>query len=149
MSQKIRESFLIKLQAKSPETKKKFSKWLDAQSNGQNSLLSLIEHSIDRFGFADIMDHEISKKMYTENLYYNNSSLNIGTPIDKNEVAVSTNEDIEQKQEPVQEPVPMPEPIPIPEPIPVPIPDNTLIENKVELPNTTDSTSQKINKNAF
>lgn len=69
--EKIREQLLINIKSRSDEKKIKFTKWCNAQSNVQNSILSLIEHSIDRFGYADITDHEIAKKLYMEILYFN------------------------------------------------------------------------------
>ena len=66
MVKKIRESFLIKPGNRSQETKEKFSNWIEAQSNAQNSILALISHVVDRFGYVDIMDHEIAKKMYAD-----------------------------------------------------------------------------------
>lgn len=67
---KVRESYLIKPGSRSEETKQKFSAWIDAQSNAQNSILSLILHSIDRFGYEDVMEHDIARKMYLERLHF-------------------------------------------------------------------------------
>lgn len=66
---KIKDKFLINIQSRPDEKKEKFTKWLSAQNNPQNSFLSLVEHCIDRFGYADIMEHEISKKLHTELVY--------------------------------------------------------------------------------
>lgn len=68
---KIKEQFLINIKSRNDEKKYKFTKWLNAQSNPQNSFLSLIEHCIDRFGYEDVTDHEIAKKLHTEILYFN------------------------------------------------------------------------------
>lgn len=46
-------------------------KWLEAQNNASLSTLSMINHMIDRFGYVDIMDHEVSKKLYQELLHFN------------------------------------------------------------------------------
>lgn len=75
MEKKIREKFLINLSSRNPDSIAKFSKWLDSQTNPQSSFLALIEHSIDRFGYADVMDHDIAKKMHTEYLYFNNENI--------------------------------------------------------------------------
>jgi len=42
------------------------NKWIDAQSNIQNTLTSLALHMIDRFGYRNITDHDIQKIMYQE-----------------------------------------------------------------------------------
>lgn len=68
---KIKEQFLINIKSRNDEKKLKFTQWLNAQSNPQNSFLSLIEHCIDRFGYVDVTDHEIAKKLHTEILYFN------------------------------------------------------------------------------
>jgi hypothetical protein len=70
---KIKEQFLINIKSRNDEKKYKFTKWLNAQSNPQNSFLSLIEHCIDRFGYEDVTDHEIAKKLHTEILYFNSN----------------------------------------------------------------------------
>lgn len=72
---KIRDKFLINLSSRNPESIAKFSNWLDVQTNPQSSFLAMIEHSIDRFGYVDVMDHEVSKKMHTEYLYFNNDNV--------------------------------------------------------------------------
>ncbi|MED4057217.1 hypothetical protein ACQRXC_28890 (plasmid) [Niallia taxi] len=72
---KLKETFLINIKSRNDEKKLKFSKWLQAQSNPQNSFLSLIEHCIDRFGYEDVTDHEIAKKLHTEILYFNNQKI--------------------------------------------------------------------------
>lgn len=72
---KIKEQFLINIKSRNDEKKLKFTKWLNAQSNPQNSFLSLIEHCIDRFGYEDVTDHEIAKRLHTEILYFNNSDI--------------------------------------------------------------------------
>lgn len=72
---KIKGKFLINIESRTEEKKLKFTKWLNAQSNPQNSFLSLIEHCIDRFGYEDVMDHEVARKLYTELLYFNNKEV--------------------------------------------------------------------------
>lgn len=72
---KLKETFLINFKSRNDEKKLKFTKWLAAQSNPQSSFLSLIEHCIDRFGYEDVTDHEIAKKLHTEILYFNNQHL--------------------------------------------------------------------------
>lgn len=109
MEKKIREKFLINLSSRNPDSIAKFSKWLDSQTNPQSSFLALIEHSIDRFGYADVMDHEIAKKMHTEYLYFNNDNItppntiektNIVDPLDND--ATNTNKDnLSTTKEPV------------------------------------------------
>lgn len=72
---KLKGKFLINIESRTEEKKLKFTKWLNAQSNPQNSFLSLIEHCIDRFGYVDVTDHEIAKKLHTEILYFNNNEM--------------------------------------------------------------------------
>lgn len=67
---KIKGTIYLNFKNKSEEKKKKINDWLQNQENQTNSILSLIEHAIDRFGNSDIMDHSISKKMHTELLYF-------------------------------------------------------------------------------
>ena len=67
---KIKESFLLKISSRNDAQKIKFTKWINAQSNPQSSFLSLINHMIDRFGYEDVTDHEIAKKLYSEMLHY-------------------------------------------------------------------------------
>ncbi|MGM0941303.1 MAG: hypothetical protein ACQEWU_10120 [Bacillota bacterium] len=72
---KIKSKFLINIDSRTEEKKKKFTEWLAVQRNPQNSFLSLIEHCIDRFGYEDVTDHEIAKKLHTEILYFNNERI--------------------------------------------------------------------------
>lgn len=72
---KIRETFLIKIKHRKMDQKVKINEWVKAQSNFQASMVSLIEHMIDRFGNEDITDHLIAKKLHTEMLYFNNNVL--------------------------------------------------------------------------
>lgn len=67
---KVRGKFLINIESRSEEKRIKFTKWINAQNNPQSSFLSLIEHCIDRFGYADVMEHEVAKKLHTELLYF-------------------------------------------------------------------------------
>lgn len=69
---KIKNSFLINLNSRSEEKKTKFTRWINAQSNAQSSILSVIEHMIDRFGYEDVMDHEVARKLYMEQLHFSN-----------------------------------------------------------------------------
>lgn len=62
----------LKLGARPHDKIVKFSKWYHAQSNAQNSFFSMVEHMIDRFGYVDICDHEIAKKLHTEMLHFSN-----------------------------------------------------------------------------
>lgn len=70
---KIKDKFPINLSSRSEEKRIKFTKWLNAQSNAQNSFLALVEHMVDRFGFADVTEHEIAKKLFTEKLEFENT----------------------------------------------------------------------------
>lgn len=70
---KIKNQFLINLGSRPDDKKVKFTKWINAQSNAQNSFLALIEHMIDRFGYEDITDHEVSRKLFSERLHFNNT----------------------------------------------------------------------------
>ncbi|WP_068505940.1 hypothetical protein [Paenibacillus kribbensis] len=38
--------------------------WVNAQSNVQNSLTSLVRHMIEQFGYRDITDQDIQKSLY-------------------------------------------------------------------------------------
>jgi hypothetical protein len=67
----LKEKALLNYAARPHETKVKFSEWCNAQHNLQNSFLSLVEHMIDRFGYVDVCDHDIAKKLHTEILYFN------------------------------------------------------------------------------
>jgi len=67
---KLKTSVLLKYTSRPEEKILKFSKFYHAQSNFQNSVLSMVEHMIDRFGYVDICDHEISKKLHTEMLQF-------------------------------------------------------------------------------
>lgn len=62
----------LKFNSRSHDKIVKFSKWYHAQSNAQNSFFSMVEHMIDRFGYVDICDHEIAKKLHTEMLHFVN-----------------------------------------------------------------------------
>lgn len=93
---KIRKTFPINLSSRSEEKQLKFTDWINAQSNAQNSILSLIEHSIDRFGYVDVTDHDVAKKLYTEILTFNNQTAA------KVEQAVISNDDNSFKEEKVK-----------------------------------------------
>ncbi len=67
---KIKETVYINFKSKKDEKKEKITEWLQSQDSVTNSILSLIEHAIDRFGNADIMDHDISRKLYMERLFF-------------------------------------------------------------------------------
>lgn len=88
---KLKETFLINFKSRNDEKKLKFTKWLAAQSNPQSSFLSLIEHCIDRFGYQDVTDHEIAKKLHTEILYYNNQHIS-EIPEKKEQVVIQKSE---------------------------------------------------------
>ena len=63
---KVRKSILIKLDNRTEATQQRISNWLDQQGNATASVLSIIEHMIERFGYVDMMDHEISKILFSE-----------------------------------------------------------------------------------
>lgn len=63
---------VVKLDKKDQQTQERLSRWLEAQSNYSLSIITLIENMIDRFGYVDITNHEVLKKLYTEKLYYEN-----------------------------------------------------------------------------
>ncbi|MCM3405451.1 hypothetical protein [Cytobacillus oceanisediminis] len=67
---KVKETMYLNFKNKKEEKKKKITDWVNSQDNVTNSILSLIEHSIDRFGNRDIMDHDISRKLYMERLFF-------------------------------------------------------------------------------
>ncbi|MEK6189799.1 MAG: hypothetical protein N2A99_02280 [Carnobacterium alterfunditum] len=72
---KLKNTFLIKITNRSDEKKMKFTKWVNAQNNAQNSFMTLIEHMIDRYGYEDITDHEIARKLYKEQLHFNGEEI--------------------------------------------------------------------------
>jgi hypothetical protein len=77
---KIKDKFLINIASRTDEKKIKFTKWLNAQTNPQNSFLSIIEHCIDRFGYEDVTDHDIAKRLHTEILYFNHNEVATAKP---------------------------------------------------------------------
>ncbi|APO48517.1 hypothetical protein BS614_30820 (plasmid) [Paenibacillus xylanexedens] len=46
----------------------KVNRWIDAQSNIQLSLASIVLHMVDRFGYRNITEHDIQKILYQEPL---------------------------------------------------------------------------------
>lgn len=85
---KIRQQFPINLEKRNDTTKVKINKWLDAQSNYSASVISIIEHMIERFGYVDVTDREISRKLYEEILHVGykeiqleKTEINIDSPI--------------------------------------------------------------------
>ncbi|MEV2909468.1 hypothetical protein ABNF65_12665 [Paenibacillus larvae] len=40
------------------------NKWVNAQSNVQNSITSLVRHMIEQFGYRDITAHDIQKSLF-------------------------------------------------------------------------------------
>lgn len=75
----LKDQVSLKFTSRPHETKVKFSKWYAAQNNVQNSMLSIVEHMIDRFGNVDVCDHEIAKKLYTEMIHFNGNSVSLET----------------------------------------------------------------------
>ncbi|MGG1021104.1 hypothetical protein G3M81_23070 [Bacillus paralicheniformis] len=67
---KNQNTIYLNIKHKKEEQKEKIAKWCENQSNKTNSILSLIEHAIDRFGNEDVMNHEIARKLYMERLYF-------------------------------------------------------------------------------
>lgn len=70
MAENIRETFLLNFKNRKLEQKQLVNDWINAQDNVTASVLSLIQHSVDRFGFVDVLDHEISKRLFAETLMY-------------------------------------------------------------------------------
>lgn len=68
----IKKQILIKLDKKEKAVQQRISRWLSAQTNYSLSIITLIENMIDRFGYSDITNHEVLKKLYTERMYYQN-----------------------------------------------------------------------------
>ncbi|MGG3879617.1 hypothetical protein [Bacillus smithii] len=67
---KERKQLLIGLDNLNDKKKKKINQWVDAQLNYKNSILKLIEHAIYRFGYCDVTDYEIEKRLHTEMLVF-------------------------------------------------------------------------------
>ncbi|MEK5105006.1 hypothetical protein MKX83_23995 [Cytobacillus sp. FSL M8-0252] len=67
---KIKETLYINFKNNKDEKKEKISEWINNQDNYTKSILSLIEHVIDRFGYVDVTDHKIAGKLHTEKLYF-------------------------------------------------------------------------------
>lgn len=74
MTQTKKETIYINYKSKSEDTKVKIGEWLSNQKNQSNSILTLIEHAIDRFGNVDIMNHEVSRRLYLERLYFDENN---------------------------------------------------------------------------
>ncbi|MFS0783355.1 hypothetical protein [Bacillus sp. 1P06AnD] len=70
---KASEVININYKNRKDSQKEKIKNWLAAQSNATQSILSLIEHSIDRYGYTDVEDHEVRRKMYLEIVTFNSS----------------------------------------------------------------------------
>lgn len=114
---KIKETVYINFKSKKDEKKEKITEWLQSQDSVTNSILSLIEHAIDRFGNADIMDHDISRKLYMERLFFDENdksfslfptqddsqTINQKVPVmeEKRSIEKISQEKIENKNEPV------------------------------------------------
>jgi len=71
---KLKPRQTVNIESRSEETIARFSKWVHNQSNVSSSILSLVEHCIDRFGYVDVLEYEIAKKLYTEQLYFSDES---------------------------------------------------------------------------
>lgn len=90
MTQKIRKQFPINLEKRNDVTKERINKWLDAQGNYTISVVSIIEHMIDRFGYVDVMDHDVIKQLhnelflYKQNVYANSPQFNNSEHITSN-----------------------------------------------------------------
>ncbi|MFE5473877.1 hypothetical protein [Bacillus safensis] len=67
---KIKNTIYINITKKSETKKQKIAKWCENQPNLTNSVLSLIEHAIDRFGYEDVTDHDVERKLYIERLHF-------------------------------------------------------------------------------
>lgn len=99
MASKAKGTIYLNFKNKSEEKKQKIYAWLQCQENQTNSILSLIEHAIDRFGYKDIMDHSISKKLYTEMLVFNEDGNAFSLNLINNDILKNREIDLENTQE--------------------------------------------------
>lgn len=68
MAEKLRNSFIVKIGIRNKATKERINKWLDAQENYTASVILVIEHMIEQFGYVDVTDYETAKKLYKRNI---------------------------------------------------------------------------------
>lgn len=74
----------------SDNERKKINAWLDQQANNQKSITNVVLHAIDRFGNADIMDHDIQKLLFRETLQPQENSP-VKVKMDKEDKTTATN----------------------------------------------------------
>lgn len=67
------DQFLISIKSRPVEKKVKFTRWKNSQQNAQASFLQLVEYCIERFGYEDITDFEISKQFHEDIFLKNNN----------------------------------------------------------------------------
>lgn len=71
---KEKNGLYFNIKNRNEKQKKMVTEWINNQSNATNSLITLIEHMIDRYGYSDITSFEVAKKMHLEKLVFDNSS---------------------------------------------------------------------------
>lgn len=72
---KLKPRQSVNIESRSEEAIARFSKWVHEQNNFSSSILSLVEHCIDRFGYEDVLQHDIAKKLHKEQLYFSNKEI--------------------------------------------------------------------------
>lgn len=63
MSEKNRRELVSWRIGKLPDTEQ-LNDWVNAQSNVQNSITSLVRHMIEQFGYRDITQHDIQRVLF-------------------------------------------------------------------------------------
>ncbi|QNR70536.1 hypothetical protein IAQ67_29400 (plasmid) [Paenibacillus peoriae] len=63
MSEKNRRELVSWRIGKLPDTDQ-LNEWVNAQSNVQNSITSLVRHMIEQFGYRDVTQHDIQKSLF-------------------------------------------------------------------------------------
>ncbi|MCM3227565.1 hypothetical protein [Terribacillus saccharophilus] len=73
-SDTIKSTFLFNYTKRPPEQKERINAWFDAQYNKVSSIISLIDHCIERFGYEDVTSHEIQQRLFKERLYFDDEN---------------------------------------------------------------------------
>lgn len=70
----IKNSLYFNMKNRNEKQKRTVTEWINNQSNATNSLITLIEHMIDRYGYSDITSFEVAKKMHLEKLVFDDAN---------------------------------------------------------------------------
>jgi hypothetical protein len=76
----LKAKMIINYENKSDELKDKILRWRRNQSNLTGNVLSLIEHAINTFGFVDLLDHEIQRRLYQGLLFSEGEKVRVENP---------------------------------------------------------------------